>query len=62
MIKKGRVQARDYTDPTGKILDDLEAEYLNPENSTIIQYSHPLSTVVLFNRFRDIRVFTPFSL
>jgi len=33
MIKKGRVQARDYTDPIGKIFDDLEAEYLNPENS-----------------------------
>ena len=34
MIKKESVQARDYTDPIGKILDDLEAEYLNPENST----------------------------
>jgi len=38
MIQKGRVQARDYTKSIGKILDDLEAEYLNQENLTSVQW------------------------
>lgn len=38
MIKKGRVQARDYTKSIGKILDDLEAEYLNQENFTSVKW------------------------
>jgi hypothetical protein len=38
MIQKGRVQARDYTKSIGKILDDLETEYLNQENLTSVQW------------------------
>jgi len=39
MIQKGKVQAWDYTKSIGKILDDLEAEYLNQQNLTTVSYS-----------------------
>jgi len=32
MTEKGRARARDHTESVGKILDDLENEYLNREN------------------------------
>ena len=38
MIEKGRARARDHTESVGKILDDLEGEYLNQGNLASVRW------------------------
>jgi len=39
MVAKGKLQARTQTESIGKILDDLESEYLTRENVLSVQLS-----------------------
>ncbi len=38
MIEKRRARARDHTESVGKILDDLEGEYLNQGNVASVRW------------------------
>ena len=39
MLEKGRLKARNSTESIGRIIDDLEKEYLTKENYKSIQWS-----------------------